>query len=150
MAKDKNVQLEDLLAILKAGVAAIQAGQAVGEAIKVVDDTDMDDIGFIIIKRENHTNQVFFSDHEPITGVDMFGHSTHHTDRLIREAHKYDTLDDARDALMHLIDWDAEELNNDNVVSLGVYSIEDDAIVFNIDIANKNNGATLPDKFWKD
>lgn len=153
MAKTKTnpVTIDDLMKLLQAGIAAVQAGQAVSDAMKVVDtDDEPAPTGFIIIKRENHTNQVFFSDHHPVDGIDTFGHSTQHTDRLVAEAFKYDSYDDAYDALMRLVDWDAGELDNDTLVGLGIYSVADDAIVFNMDIANPHNGAALPEKFWKD
>ena len=150
MAKTKTnpVTIDDLMKLLQAGIAAVQAGQAVSDAMKVVEVPAP--TGFIIIKRENHTNQVFFSDHHPVDGIDTFGHSTKHTDRLVDEAFKYDTYDEAYDALMRLVDWDAGELDNDTLVGLGIYSVADDAIVFNMDIANPHNGAALPEKFWKD
>lgn len=134
--------LDSLMKIFAAGVAAIQAGKTIQEAMEDgyvgLDDKPK---GFIIYKTENHTGQVFFSDHHPVDGIDTFGHSTKKKDRFVEEGFKYDTYQDAFENLVDLLSRDWTELNNDTIVSLGIYDVEADKSVFSLIVNNPHNGA---------
>ena len=86
--------------------------------------------GFIIYKTQNTSSQYFFSDHQPVDGIDLFGHSTKDTKRMVREAYKYDTFADALQDLANLIADDSTELVNNTVKALGIYDVAKDKSVF--------------------
>lgn len=86
--------------------------------------------GFIIYKTQNTSSQYFFSDHQPVDGIDLFGHSTKDIKRMVREAYKYDTFTDALQDLVNLVADDSMELINDTVKTLGIYDVAKDKAVF--------------------
>lgn len=86
--------------------------------------------GFIIVKKQNTSGQYFFSDHQPVDGIDTFGHSTKDKARMVREAYKYEDFEDALQDLATLCSDDAMELVNDTIESLGIYDVDKDKMVF--------------------
>lgn len=108
----------------------------VAEVVAAVTGTNE---GFIIVKKQNTSEQLFFSDHRPVDGIDVFGHSTKKIDRLVDEAYHYDTFAEAFNDLIDLIADDKEELLNDTITGLGIYSIADDAIVFDMKVSHTDS-----------
>lgn len=92
--------------------------------------------GFIIVKKQNTSGQFFFSDHQPVDGIDTFGHSTKDKARMVREAYKYADFDDALQDLADLVASDANELVNDTIDSLGIYDVVKDKMVFTMTLAH--------------
>lgn len=86
--------------------------------------------GFIIVKKQNTSGQFFFSDHQPVDGIDTFGHSTKDKARMVREAYKYADFDAALQDLATLCAEDANELVNDTIDLLGIYDVAKDKMVF--------------------
>lgn len=92
--------------------------------------------GFIIVKKQNTSGQFFFSDHQPVDGIDTFGHSTKDKARMVREAYKYADFDDALQDLADLVSSDANELVNDTIDSLGIYDVAKDKMVFTMTLTH--------------
>ena len=92
--------------------------------------------GFIIVKKQNTSGQFFFSDHQPVDGIDTFGHSTKDKARMIREAYKYADFDDALQDLADLVASDAMELVNNTIDSLGIYDVAKDKMVFTMTLTH--------------
>lgn len=90
--------------------------------------------GYIITKIQNTSSQYFFSDHEPVDGIDSFGHSTKDISRMVREAYKYATFTDALQSLVELCHDDYLELVNNTIKALGIYSVADEKFVFTMDL----------------